>query len=36
MTFPAGSTIYGMWTSWTLASGGIIAYKVASKWYQPG
>ncbi len=31
MTFPAGSTIYGLWTSWTLASGGLIAYKTGSK-----
>ena len=36
MSFPAGSTIYGMWTSFTLASGSLIAYKVASKFYQPG
>jgi uncharacterized membrane protein len=26
-TFAAGVTIYGNWTSWTLASGGLIAYK---------
>lgn len=31
MTFPANSTIYGLWTSWTLASGGLIAYKTGSK-----
>ena len=36
MTFPAGSYLYGMWSSWTLASGGLVAYKIASKWYQPG
>jgi hypothetical protein len=30
MTFAAGQTIYGMWTSFTLASGGCIAYKEAS------
>lgn len=29
MTFAAGDTIYGMWTSWKLASGGLIAYKDA-------
>ena len=33
---PAGTTIYGMWTSFKLASGAVIAYKVASKFYQPG
>lgn len=35
-TFPAGSTIYGMWTTWQLASGGVIAYKVASPDYAHG
>lgn len=35
-SFAAGSYLYGMWSSFTLASGGCIAYKVASKWYQPG
>jgi hypothetical protein len=36
MTFPAGCTIYGMWTSIHLTSGALIAYKVASKFYQAG
>ena len=31
LTFPAGGQIYGMWTYFTLQSGGVIAYKVASK-----
>jgi hypothetical protein len=31
MSFAAGTIIYGMWTSFALASGSCIAYKVASK-----
>ena len=27
VTFPAGMTIYGRWTGFTLASGKVIAYK---------
>jgi nitrite reductase/ring-hydroxylating ferredoxin subunit len=33
---PAGCTIYGMWTSFRLTSGAVIAYKVASKAYAFG
>jgi hypothetical protein len=36
MSIPAGCTIYGMWTAFQLASGSLIAYKVASNFYQPG
>ena len=36
LQFPAGSTVYGMWSSFKLASGGLVAYKVASKYYKPG
>ena len=35
-SFPAGCTIYGMWTSMHLSSDSLIAYKVASTDYKHG
>jgi hypothetical protein len=36
MTFAAGQTIYGMWTTFQLQSGAMVAYKVSSKDFAHG
>ena len=36
MTFAKGQTIYGLWTSFQLVRGALIAYKVKSKDYAYG